>query len=74
MRGDLQRDLHGAEVALDQAARDREAAHAAPARNIGRCHTTDFILKRAIKLRENLRSALQLFPCGATEVATFWAQ
>jgi hypothetical protein len=74
MRGDLQRDLRAAEEALAQAARNRETAHAAPVRNTGRCHTTNFILKRATKLCDNLRSALQLFPCGATEVATSGAQ
>ena len=74
MRGDLQRDLHAAEAALVQAVRNRETAHAAPARNPGLCHTTDFIHKRTTKLCDNLQSALQLFPCGATEVATPGAQ
>jgi hypothetical protein len=69
VRDDLQRDLRAAKTALDQASRDRETAHAAPRRDVSRCQATDFILKRATKLHDNLETALQLFPCGASEVA-----
>jgi len=74
VRDDLQRDLHAAKADLDQALRDRETAHTAPARNVSLCRTTDFIFKLATKLCDNLQGALQLFPCGAAEVATSGAK
>ena len=70
VRGGLQDDLRAAEAALARATSDREAAYAAPVQNAGRCRAADSTLKRATKLRDNLRSALQLFPCEAAEVAT----
>ncbi len=74
MRGDLQRDLHAAEAARDQARRDRDTALAAPARSASQIQAKDFVFKRATKLHDNLKTALQLFPCGASEVATWEAQ
>ena len=74
VRGDLQRDLHAAEAARDQARRDRDAALAAPERSASLIQAKDFVFKRATKLHDNLETALQLFPCGASEVATSEAQ
>ena len=74
VRSGLQRDLRAAEAARDQASRERDAALAAPARSASHIQAKDFVFKRATKLHDNLETALQLFPCGASEVATLEVQ
>jgi len=74
VRGGLQRDLSAAKVARDHASDERDAALAAPVRSARRIQAKDFALKRATKLHDDLVSALHLFPCGASEVATLEVQ